>query len=146
MKLSENGMALIKRAEGLRLKAYQDSVGVWTIGYGWTHPVEGKKVGAGMQISQTMAERLLRCGIAQFEQGVGQLVSVPITQGQFDALVSFAYNLGLRSLASSTLLRRVNAGDKQGAANEFGRWVNASGIRLDGLVARRAAECALFLS
>jgi lysozyme len=146
MKLSENGMALIKRAEGLRLKAYQDSVGVWTIGYGWTHPVEGKKVGAGMQISQTMAERLLRCGIAQFEQGVGQLVSVPITQGQFDALVSFAYNLGLRSLASSTLLRRVNAGDKQGAANEFGRWVNAGGIRLDGLVARRAAECALFLS
>lgn len=146
MKLSENGMALIKHAEGLRLKAYQDSVGVWTIGYGWTHPVEGKKVGAGMQISQTMAERLLRCGIAQFEQGVGQLVNVPITQGQFDALVSFAYNLGLRSLASSTLLRRVNAGDKQGAANEFGRWVNAGGIRLDGLVARRAAECALFLS
>ncbi|ALL39105.1 MULTISPECIES: lysozyme [Serratia] len=146
MKISDDGMALIKRFEGLRLQAYQDSVGVWTIGYGWTQPVAGRKVGAGMAIDAATAERLLVCGVAQFEQGVERLVAVTITQGQFDALVSFAYNLGLRALEKSTLLRRLNAGDRQGAADQFGRWVNAGGVRLDGLVARRAAERALFLS
>ncbi|BEN12117.1 lysozyme [Serratia marcescens] len=146
MKISDDGMALIKRFEGLRLQAYQDSVGVWTIGYGWTQPVAGRKIGAGMVIDATTAERLLVCGIVQFEQGVERRVTVPITQGQFDALVSFAYNLGLRALENSTLLRRLNAGDRKGAADQFGRWVNAGGVRLDGLVARRAAERALFLS
>ncbi|MFK3698785.1 lysozyme [Serratia ureilytica] len=146
MKISDDGMALIKRFEGLRLQAYQDSVGVWTIGYGWTQPVAGRKVGAGMAIDAATAERLLVCGVAQFEQGVERLVAVTITQGQFDALVSFAYNLGLRALENSTLLRRLNAGDRQGAADQFGRWVNAGGVRLDGLVAWRAAERALFLS
>ncbi|MHC9213254.1 lysozyme [Serratia marcescens] len=146
MKISDDGMALIKRFEGLRLQAYQDSVGVWTIGYGGTQPVAGRKVGAGMAIDAATAERLLVCGVAQFEQGVERLVAVTITQGQFDALVSFAYNLGLRALEKSTLLRRLNAGDRQGAADQFGRWVNAGGVRLDGLVARRAAERALFLS
>lgn len=146
MKISDDGMALIKRFEGLRLQAYQDSVGVWTIGYGWTQPVAGRKVGAGMAIDAATAERLLVCGVAQFEQGVERLVAVTATQGQFDALVSFAYNLGLRALENSTLLRRLNAGDRQGAADQFGRWVNAGGVRLDGLVARRAAERALFLS
>lgn len=146
MKISDDGMALIKRFEGLRLQAYQDSVGVWTIGYGWTQPVAGRKVGAGMAIDAATAERLLLCGIAQFEQGVERRVAVTITQGQFDALVSFAYSLGLRALENSTLLRRLNAGDRQGAADQFGRWVNAGGVRLDGLVARRAAERALFLS
>ncbi|BEM58903.1 lysozyme [Serratia marcescens] len=146
MKISDDGMALIKRFEGLRLQAYQDSVGVWTIGYGWTQPVAGRKVGPGMAINAATAERLLICGVAQFEQGVERLVAVTITQGQFDALVSFAYNLGLRALENSTLLRRLNAGDRQGAADQFDRWVNAGGVRLDGLVARRAAERALFLS
>ncbi|BEM86815.1 lysozyme [Serratia marcescens] len=146
MQISKNGIELIKRFEGLRLKAYQDSVGVWTIGYGWTQPVDGKKVGPGMQIDQVTADRLLKCGVVQYEQGVNQLVKVKITQGQFDALVSFAYNLGLRSLSTSTLLQKMNAGDKQGAADQFGRWVNAGGKRLDGLVARRAAEREMFLS
>lgn len=146
MQISKNGIELIKRFEGLRLKAYQDSVGVWTIGYGWIQPVDGKKVGPGMQIDQATADRLLKCGVVQYEQGVNQLVKVKITQGQFDALVSFAYNLGLRSLSTSTLLQKMNAGDKQGAADQFGRWVNAGGKRLDGLVARRAAEREMFLS
>ncbi len=146
MKISDDGMALIKRFEGLRLQAYQDSVGVWTIGYGWTQPVAGRKVGAGMAIDAATAERLLVCGVAQFEQGVERLVAVTITQGQFDALVSFAYNLGLSALEKSTMLRRLNAGDRLGEADQFGRWVNAGGVRLDGLVARRAAERALFLS
>lgn len=146
MQISKSGIELIKSFEGLRLKAYQDSVGVWTIGYGWTQPVDGKKVGPGMQIDQATADRLLKCGVVQYEQGVNQLVKVRITQGQFDALVSFAYNLGLRSLSTSTLLKKLNAGDKAGAADEFGRWVNAGGKRLDGLVARRAAEREMFLS
>ncbi|MEX5768852.1 lysozyme [Serratia nematodiphila] len=146
MNISKSGIELIKRFEGLRLKAYQDSVGVWTIGYGWTQPVDGKKVGPEMQIDQATADRLLKCGVVQYEQGVNQLVKVKITQGQFDALVSFAYNLGLRSLSTSTLLQKLNAGDKQGAADQFGRWVNAGGKRLDGLVARRAAEREMFLS
>ncbi|WP_049300014.1 lysozyme [Serratia marcescens] len=146
MNISKSGIELIKRFEGLRLKAYQDSVGVWTIGYGWTQPVDGKKVGPGMQIDQATADRLLKCGVVQYEQGVNQLVKVRITQGQFDALVSFAYNLGLRSLSASTLLQKLNAGDKQGAADQFERWVNAGGKRLDGLVARRVAEREMFLS
>lgn len=146
MQISKGGIELIKRFEGLRLEAYQDSVGVWTIGYGWTQPVDGKKVGPGMQIDQATADRLLKCGVVQYEQGVNQLVKVKITQGQFDALVSFAYNLGLRSLSTSTLLQKLNDGDKQGAADQFGRWVNAGGKRLDGLVARRAAEREMFLS
>lgn len=146
MNISKSGIELIKSFEGLRLKAYQDSVGVWTIGYGWTQPVDGKKVGPGMQIDQATADRLLKCGVVQYEQGVNQLVKVKITQGQFDALVSFAYNLGLRSLSTSMLLQKLNAGDKQGAADQFGRWVNAGGKRLDGLVARRAAEREMFLN
>ncbi|MEN4247997.1 lysozyme [Serratia marcescens] len=146
MQISKCGIELIKRFEGLRLKAYQDSVGVWTIGYGWTQLVDGKKVGPGMQIDQATADRLLKCGVVSYEQGVNQLVKVRITQGQFDALVSFAYNLGLRSLSTSTLLKKLNTGDKAGAADEFGKWVNAGGKRLDGLVARRAAEREMFLS
>ncbi|MGG9044204.1 lysozyme [Serratia marcescens] len=146
MNISKNGIELIKRFEGLELEAYQDSVGVWTIGYGWTQAVDGKKIAPGMRIDQATADRLLKCGVVQYEQGVNQLVKVRITQGQFDALVSFAYNLGLRSLSTSTLLRKLNDGDKQGAADEFGRWVNAGGKRLDGLVTRRAAERRMFLS
>ncbi|EOD4814279.1 lysozyme [Serratia sp. IR-2025] len=146
MNISKNGIELIKRFEGLELEAYQDSVGVWTIGYGWTQSVDGKKIAPGMRIDQATADRLLKCGVVQYEQGVNQLVKVRITQGQFDALVSFAYNLGLRSLSTSTLLRKLNDGDKQGAADQFGRWVNAGGKRLDGLVTRRAAERRMFLS
>lgn len=146
MNISKNGIELIKRFEGLELEAYPDSVGVWTIGYGWTQAVDGKKIAPGMRIDQATADRLLKCGVVQYEQGVNQLVKVRITQGQFDALVSFAYNLGLRSLSTSTLLRKLNNGDTQGAADEFGRWVNAGGKRLDGLVTRRAAERRMFLS
>lgn len=146
MQISDKGISLIKEFEGCRLKAYQDSVGVWTLGYGWTQPVDGRKIGPGMVIDQATAERLLKCGLVQYEQGVNQLVKVIITQGQLDALVSFAYNLGLRSLSTSTLLRKLNAGDKQGAADEFGKWVSAGSVRLNGLVKRRAAERELFLS
>ncbi|MBE3178212.1 lysozyme [Enterobacter cloacae complex sp. P3B] len=146
MHTSEKGIALIKEFEGCKLTAYQDSVGVWTIGYGWTQPVDGKPIRAGMTIKQETAERLLKAGLVSYESDVSRLVKVGLTQGQFDALVSFTYNLGARSLSTSTLLRKLNAGDCAGAADEFLRWNKAGGKVLNGLTRRREAERALFLS
>ena len=146
MQTSDKGIALIKQFEGCKLTAYQDSVGVWTIGYGWTQPVEGKPIRAGMTIKQETAERLLKTGLVSYESDVSRLVKVGLTQGQFDALVSFTYNLGARSLSTSTLLRKLNAGDYAGAADEFLRWNKAGGKVLNGLARRREAERALFLS
>ncbi|ELP5716667.1 lysozyme [Enterobacter asburiae] len=146
MQTSEKGIALIKQFEGCQLTAYQDSVGVGTIGYGWTQPVDGKPIRAGMTIKQETAERLLKTGLVSYESDVSRLVKVEMTQGQFDALVSFAYNLGSRSLSTSTLLRKLNAGDYAGAADEFLRWNKAGGKVLNGLTRRREAERALFLS
>ena len=146
MQTSEKGIAVIKQFEGCKLTAYQDSVGVWTIGYGWTHPVDGKPIRAGMTIKQETAERLLKTGLVSYESDVSRLVKVGLTQGQFDALVSFTYNLGARSLSTSTLLRKLNAGDYAGAADEFLRWNKAGGKVLNGLTRRREAERALFLS
>lgn len=146
MQTSEKGIALIKEFEGCRLTAYRDSVGVWTIGYGWTQPVDGKPIRAGMTIKQETAERLLKTGLVSYESDVSRLVKVGLTQEQFDALVSFTYNLGARSLSTSTLLRKLNAGDYAGAADEFLRWNKAGGKVLNGLTRRREAERALFLS
>lgn len=146
MQTSDKGIALIKQFEGCKLTAYQDSVGVWTIGYGWTQPVDGKPIRAGMTIKQETAERLLKTGLVSYENDVSRLVKVDLTQGQFDALVSFTYNLGARSLSTSTLLRKLNAEDYAGAADEFLRWNKAGGKVLNGLTRRREAERALFLS
>lgn len=145
MQTSDKGIALIKQFEGCKLTAYQDSVGVWTIGYGWTKPVDGKPIRAGMTIKQETAERLLKTGLVSYESDVSRLVKVGLTQGQFDALVSFTYNLGARSLSTSTLLRKLNAGDYAGAADEFLRWNKAGGKVLNGLTRRREAERDLFL-
>jgi GH24 family phage-related lysozyme (muramidase) len=146
MQTSDKGIALIKEFEGCKLTAYQDSVGVWTIGYGWTQPVDGKPIRAGMTIKQETAERLLKTGLVSYESDVSRLVKVGMTQGQFDALVSFTYNLGARSLSTSTLLRKLNAGDYAGAAAEFLSWNKAGGKALKGLTRRREAERTLFLS
>ncbi|EOI5912596.1 lysozyme [Enterobacter hormaechei] len=146
MQTSDKGIALIKQFEGCKLTAYQDSVGVWTIGYGWTQPVDGKPIRAGMTIKQETAERLLKTGLVSYESDVSRLVKVGLTQGQFDALVSFTYNLGARSLSTSTLLRKLNAGDYAAAADEFLLWNKAGGKVLNGLTRRREAERALFLS
>ena len=146
MQTSEKGIALIKEFEGCKLTAYQDSIGVWTIGYGWTQPVDGKQIRAGMTMKQETAERLLKTGLVSYESDVSRLVKVGLTQEQFDALVAFTYNLGARSLSTSTLLRKLNAGDYAGAAEEFLRWNKAGGKVLNGLTRRREAERALFLS
>ena len=142
MQVSPRGRALIEKFEGLRLTAYQDLVGVWTIGYGHTGP----DVKAGMTITQQQAEQLLINDLARFEKGVSALVQTPIGQNQFDALVSFSYNLGLGSLQQSTLLRLLNAGNFQAAADQFPRWDHAGGKKVSGLTARRAAERQLFLT
>lgn len=139
MKTSDAGVALIKECEGCRLAAYRDPVGVWTIGYGDT-----VEVTPGLAITPEEAERRLMLRLADFEAAVASLVTVSPTQGEFDALVSFAFNLGVGALARSTLLRRFNAGDRAGAAAEFGKWIHAGSDVLPGLVTRRARERALF--
>ncbi|HCH78871.1 MAG: muraminidase [Pseudomonas sp.] len=139
MHISEKGLALIRQFEGLRLSAYRCPAGIPTIGYGSTAGVK-----LGQAITAERAEQLLREDVRQFEAAVSRLVKVPLTQGQFDALTSFAFNLGAKALEKSTLLRLLNAGDYSGAAAQFERWVYASGKKLAGLVKRRAAERALF--
>lgn len=140
MILSPEGLALIKEYEGLRLKAYRDAVGVLTIGWGHT----GSDVREGMTITQNEAEELLRIDLQKFEAAVKRQVKVQLTQNQFDALVSFTFNLGEYALERSTLLALLNKGQFAAAGGEFGRWVNAGGKPLPGLVRRRAAEADLF--
>jgi len=139
MALSEDGLELIKTYEGLRLKAYQDSVGVWTIGYGHTRTAK-----PGMTITAEEAEALLRQDLADAEKAVTRLVKVPLSDNQYSALVSFVFNLGSGNFSMSTLLRKINAGDMAGAAKEFKRWNRAGKKVLAGLVKRRDAEAALF--
>lgn len=139
MHISEKGLALIRQFEGLRLLAYKCAAGVPSIGYGHTRTAK-----MGQSITQERAEELLREDVARFEAAVSRLVKVPLTQGQHDALVSFAFNFGAKALEKSTLLRLLNAGDYSGTAAQFDRWVYASGKKLSGLVKRRAAERALF--
>jgi len=139
MHTSQKGLDLIKSFEGLRLSAYKCPADVWTIGYGTTAGVK-----QGQTITKERADELLREDVARFEAQVLRLVKVPLTQGQFDALTSFVYNLGAGNLGNSTLLRLLNAGDYKGAAAQFDRWNKAGGKVLAGLVRRRAAERALF--
>lgn len=140
MKISQEGIDLIKKFEGCKLHAYQDSVGVWTIGVG--HTATAKR---GMVITQGTADDLLRQDLEEAEDAVRELVHVPLLQCEFDALVSFAFNLGSGNLATSTLRSKLNGHDRTGAADEFPRWVHAGGKKLKGLIRRRNAERAMFL-
>lgn len=142
MVISEKGLALIKQFESLRLATYKDSVGIPTIGWGHTGP----EVKMGQKITQEQAVGLLRADVAKFERAVGRVVRVVLNQNQFDALVSFSFNVGAQALEDSTLLKKLNAGDVQGAADHFPRWNKAGGEVLAGLTRRRAAERSLFLS
>ncbi|OLS61496.1 lysozyme [Pseudomonas putida] len=140
MRTSQRGLNMIKSFEGLRLQAYQDSVGVWTIGYGATRGVK-----AGMSITKEQAERMLLNDVQRFEPEIERLVTAKLSQNQWDALICFTYNLGAANLESSTLRRLLNDGDYAGAAAQFPRWTKAGGRELPGLVRRRAAERNLFL-
>ena len=136
---------LIKQYEGLRLHAYQDSAGVWTIGWGHTGDVR-----RGQSITVHQAEALLALDIAIAAAAVNRHVEAPLSQNMFDALVSFTFNFGEKRLAQSTLLKKLNLRDYHAAAAEFPKWVKATvrgkKITLPGLVRRRAAERSLFLS
>jgi lysozyme len=139
---SDAGLTLTKNFEGCRLSAYADQGGVWTIGYGHTGP----GVHAGLTITQDQADIFLQSDTAGAVACVNKLVTGPIVQCQFDALVDFAFNLGCACLATSTLLRAVNAGDFVGAANEFLRWDHVGGMVVSGLLRRRQAESEMFLA
>ena len=138
---SQHGVDHIKSFESCQLKAYLCPANVWTIGYGHTAGVK-----SGDQISQMQAERYLKADLVRVEQDIQKIVRVPLTQGQFDALVSFAFNCGTRALSTSTLLRKLNQRDYSGAAEEFSRWVYANGEPLGGLERRRRLEKRMFES
>tara|TARA_R100000544_G_scaffold26832_1_gene13818 strand:+ start:1407 stop:1850 length:444 start_codon:yes stop_codon:yes gene_type:complete len=139
MKISKEGIALLKKFEGCELEAYQDSVGVWTIGYGHTKEIE-----KGMKINKEEAEAMLECELDEYEGYINKLVTAPLEQCQFDALVCWVYNLGPTNLRESTLLKLLNAGDYHTTPNQIKRWNKAGGETLQGLVRRREAEALLF--
>ena len=143
MNISERGIALIKKYEGFCESVYVCPAGKNTIGYG--HVILADEE-FGQIISEDEAEALLNQDINKVEQSVDGIVTVVLSQNEFDALVAFTYNIGAKAFANSTLLRLLNNNDKNGAALQFDRWVYASGRVLSGLVARRSAEKALFLS
>ena len=137
---TRSGLSIIRQFEGCKLKAYICPAGVWTIGWGRTTNVK-----LGDICSQEQADKWLVQEYDAFEKKVRALVKVPVTANQLGALVSFAYNIGTGALGSSTLLKKLNAGDYVGAAGQFARWDKAGGRILAGLTKRRAAEAALFL-
>ncbi|MDM1246847.1 lysozyme [Acinetobacter sp. R933-2] len=139
---SASGIDLICSFEGLRLNAYDDGVGVWTIGYGTT-VINGVKVKKGDTCTVEQAKSYIASDLKKFEAAVNK-VTVALNQNQFDALVSLAYNIGTGAFADSTLLKKLNADDYKGAAAQFDVWVKAGSKRVQGLVNRRAVERKLF--
>jgi lysozyme len=146
MNMTKEGLALIKRYEGLRVAAYQDAAGVWTIGYGHTSMAGAPDVRRGMTISDTEAEAIFARDVAEFANAVAKVVKVELSPAQFSALVSFAYNVGIGGLKKSSVLAAINAGDFEAVPRRLNLWIKAGGRVLPGLVKRRAAEAALFMS
>ncbi len=139
MQLSHAGTTLLKHFEGCETTAYQDSVGVWTIGYGHT-----KGVHKGMTITTSEADSMLLEELKEYESYVENMVTVELTQEQFDALTVWVYNLGPTNFKNSTLLKKLNSGDYSAVPTEIKRWNKAGGQVLQGLVKRREAEAAMF--
>jgi lysozyme len=162
MNISDRGLALIKEFEGCHkvqldgtIKSYQCPALIWTIGYGSTIYPNGQKVGPKDVITRQRAEEIFRWHVGLFVNDVNSLLKTHVTQEQFDALVSFAYNVGsdididliAEGLGDSTLLKKVNANPNDPTiANEFNKWVKANGQTLPGLVKRRAAESKLYFN
>lgn len=144
MKVSENGLNLIKQFEGLRLRAYLDAVNIPTIGYGATFYPGGEKVKMGDAISLAVANKLLEFHVNLFAKGVEKLLPT-VSQNQFDALVSFAYNVGLGALQNSTLLKRIKENRYHpDISKQFAQWNKAGGRELTGLTKRRQLEADLY--
>ena len=140
MKTSVEGLALIKKFEGLELEAYKCAAGVWTIGYGHT-----KDVQEGDVWSESHADHMLEVELEEFEGYINDNVTVALSQNQFDALVSWVYNLGPANLKASTMLKVLNSGDYEGVPAQIKRWNKAGGKVLKGLIRRREAEALLFV-
>ena len=141
------GLALVKRWEGFKAKAYQDSVGVWTIGYGTTARAGlGISPKPGMVISEAEAAEYLRKGLEKFGQQIRPYITAPINENEWAAFLSLAYNIGPGAFRTSTALRRFNAGDKKGAAEALQWFDKAGGRTLRGLQNRRKEEADLFLT
>jgi lysozyme len=141
VKCSQEGLELIKKFEGCKLKSYKCPAGVWTIGYGHTEDVK-----EGDIVSPQEADKLLRADVFKFEEYVADNVMVNLTQNQFDALVAWTFNLGVGNLRNSTMLKKLNNTDYTSVPFEMKRWNKAGGKTLDGLVRRRQAESLLFES
>lgn len=139
MKVGEQGLKLIKRFEGLRLETYKCPADVWTIGYGHT-----KTAKPGQRITESKAEELLKEDLEWVEEAIEKNVKVDLTQGQFDALASWVYNLGETNLRNSTLLKVLNAGKYSEVPQQMVRWNKSGGKILKGLTRRRRAEADLW--
>ena len=139
MNISQEGISLIKKFEGCELEAYQCAAGVWTIGYGST-----KDVKEGDTLTQKEADNLLLHEMQEYEGYIKELIKVPLKQNQFDALVSWVFNLGPANLKASTMLKFLNAGDYHLISSQIKRWNKASGKVLEGLIRRREAEALMF--
>ena len=140
MNISQNGINLIKQFEGLRLEAYQCAAGVWTIGFGHTSGVK-----QGDKITFGQAEDFLRSDLEKFENAINNLVTAELNQNQFDAMISFVFNIGINAFKKSTMLKFLNNNSFPLAAGQFDRWIKSKGKVLEGLVKRRKAEKELFL-
>ena len=142
LETSESMIAVIKKFEGLRLKAYKCPAGVQTIGYGHTR---NYPFSTNYKITEEQAEKFLHEDLKKFENSIKKLVKVPLSQCQFDALVSFTFNVGATNFKNSTLLKYLNNGEYSLAAEQFERWIYSNGKKLDGLQTRRKAEKEIFL-
>ncbi|EDD7982969.1 glycoside hydrolase family protein [Salmonella enterica subsp. enterica serovar Kottbus] len=144
MKISDSGLAALKREEGCKLTAYTDSRGVWTIGTGHTGRVDGVAVGKNMTITQDTADRLLRDDLSWVERCITERVTVPLNQNQYDALCSLIFNIGANAFTGSRVRRYLNAGNYTAAADAFLKWSRA-GSNPTILAPRRGRERAMFL-
>ena len=144
MRMTEDGLALIKRFEGFRAEAYRCPAGVWTVGSGHTSAAGPPAVTGGMTITRADAERILRRDVEEFARDVAASLSISLDDRQFSALVSFAYNVGITNFRKSSVRACVNGGDLAGVPQRLALWNKARGRVLPGLVKRRAAEAELF--
>ena len=143
MHMSQGGLDnLLKKFEGCKLKAYRCPAGILTIGYGHTSAAGAPEVTEGMTITQADAENILKTDLVKYEKPVAAMVKAELTQNQFDVLVDFAYNAGVGALKSSSLLKKINAGDFDAVPDELMKWTKGGGKVLPGLVRRRQAEAA----
>lgn len=147
MTLSQNGINLIKQFEGFVSKPYQDIVGVWTIGYGSTYCICGAKVTSLTKpVTEQFAQFMLEQNSQIYQKGVRDSIKQPMTQNQFDSMVSLCYNIGVGNFTKSTLVKKFNLGDISGAADQFLVWRLAGGNVSQGLINRRNKERQLFLT